>query len=103
VIRHAQGEPSFCDGLPDHELVQVGDNGSGGWDRGEESFLGRALGRRRWLWNGLGDLGKGSGCTGAADAGGWIEAAIEERDALVEAERAARRLVGHGDTRVGGV
>ncbi len=36
VIRHAQGEPPLGDVLPNHELVQVGDDGSGGWDRGEE-------------------------------------------------------------------
>ncbi len=39
----------------------------------------------------------------AADAGGWIEAAFVERDVRVETEIAAKSLVGHGDTKVGGV
>jgi len=39
----------------------------------------------------------------AADAGGWIEAALEVWDVLVEAEGAARRLVGHADTKGRGI
>jgi len=45
-------------------------------------------------------MGNRLGSAEAADAAGWIEAALEEWDVLVEAERAARRFVGHGDTEV---
>ena len=34
---------------------------------------------------------------------GWLEAAFKERDIVIETEGAARRLVGHDDTVVGGV
>ena len=39
VVGDAQGEASLGDVLPYHELVQVGDQGLGGGDRGETSFL----------------------------------------------------------------
>ena len=104
VVADAEGEASLGDVLPDHELVQVGDQGLGGGDRGEEGFLRGSLRRRGWLWNGLGsDLGEGSGCAEGADACRRIEAALKERDVGVEAEVAARRLVGHGDTKGRGV
>ena len=32
VVADAQGEPSLGDGLPDHELVQVGNQGLGSGD-----------------------------------------------------------------------
>ena len=38
VVSDAQGEASLGDSLPDHELVQVGDQGLGSGDRGEECF-----------------------------------------------------------------
>ena len=88
---------SLGDVLPDDVLVEVGDQGLGCRDRGEAGFLGRTLRRRGGLWNGLGsDLGEGSGCAEGADAGRWIEAALKEWKVRVEAEIAARRLVGHG-------
>ena len=81
MVGHAEGEPPLGDVLPDHELVQVGDQGLGGRDRGEEGFLRGSLRRRGWLWNGLGsDLGEGSGCAEGADACRRIEAALKERD-----------------------
>ena len=97
--RHTEGEPPLGDSLPDDVLVQVGDQDLGGGDRCQKGFLGRALWGRDWLWNGLGDFFEGSGCAEAADAGWWIEAALEDSDVVIEAEGAARRLVGHGDTR----
>ena len=39
MVRHAEGEPPLGDVLPDHELVEVGDQGLGRRDRGEEGFL----------------------------------------------------------------
>jgi len=92
--------------LPDDILVQVGNQGLGRWDRGEKSFLGRAL--REWSGFrgrlGQGDnLREGSGCAEAADADGWIDAALEKGNVEVEAERAARRFVGHTDTGDGGI
>ena len=60
--------------------------------------------RRGWLGDWLGsDLGEGSGCAEGTDVDGWLEAAFKERDVVIEAEGAARRFVGHGDTVVGGV
>ena len=37
MVADAEGEPPLGDVLPDHELVQVGDQGLGGRDRGEPS------------------------------------------------------------------
>ena len=39
VVGDAEGEPSLGDVLPNHELVEVGDQGLGSRDRGEECFL----------------------------------------------------------------
>jgi len=50
VVRYAKGKPPFCDVLPDYMLVEVGNQGLGGWDRSEEDFLGRSP--RRWGWLG---------------------------------------------------
>ena len=103
VVAHAQGEASLGDGLTDDELVQVGNQGLGGWDRGETGFLGGSLRGRGWLWNGLGsDLGEGSGCAEGADACRRIEAAFKESDVVIEAKGTARAFVGHTDTRAGG-
>src|SRR5271157_1381965 len=54
MVGDAEGEPPLGDVLTDNMLVQVGNQAFGGWDRGEEDFLGRSLRRRGWLWNGLG-------------------------------------------------
>ena len=35
VVADAQGEPPLGDVLPDDELIEVGDQGLGRWDRGE--------------------------------------------------------------------
>ena len=39
VVGDAEGEPPLGDVLPDNELVEVGDQGLGRGDRGEECFL----------------------------------------------------------------
>ena len=39
VVADAQGQPPLCDVLPDHELVQVGNQRLGGRDEGEVGFL----------------------------------------------------------------
>ncbi len=101
----AEGQPPLGDVLADHELVQVGNQGLGGRDRGEEGFLRRAL--RGWnrlgLWLRVG-LGDSMGGAAAADADDRVDAAFIQRDVQVEAEIAADRgLIGHGDTGVGGV
>ena len=45
VVGHAEGEASLGDGLPDHELVQVGDQGLGhGIEARSASFDGRSGG-----------------------------------------------------------
>ena len=90
VVGDAKGEAPLGDVLPDHVLVQVGDQGLGGWDRGETGFLGGSLRRRGWLWNGLGsDLGEGSGCAEGANACRESKPPSKERDVLIEAEVAA--------------
>ena len=69
VVADAEGEAFLGDVLPNHVLVQVGNQGLGGWDRGETGIFRWSLRRRGWLWNGLGsDLGEGSGCAEGADA-----------------------------------
>jgi hypothetical protein len=100
VVADAQGKPSFGDILADDELIELSDDGFGSGDRGEACLFGRALGR----WDRLGNyLGEGSVCAKGTNADGWLEAAFKERDIVIEAERAAGRFVGHGDTVVGGV
>src|SRR5271157_1125510 len=105
VVTDAQGEASLGDSLPDHELVQVGDQGLRGRNRGEPSLTGGSLRGRSWLWNGLGgDLGEGSGCAEGADACRRIEAALKKRDAGVETKITTDGLIfGHGDTKGRGV
>ena len=46
VVGNTKSKSSLGDSLPDHKLVQVGDQGLGRWDRGEESFLRWASGSR---------------------------------------------------------
>lgn len=106
VYRYAESEASLGDVLPNRMLVQVSDQGLEGGDRGEECFLRGSLGS----WGGLQDrLRLGCGLSDrlcgaeAADAGGWIEATLEEWDVSVEVKGAARRFVGHRDTEVRGV
>src|SRR5271157_5701743 len=77
-------------------LLRVGDGFPNPCHRGARGWCG--------LRDRLGsDLGEGSGCAEGANACGRIEAALKERDVVVEAEGAAGRLVGHGDTKGGGV
>ena len=54
VVADAEGEPPLGDVLPDDVLVQVGDQGLGGRDRGEEGFLRRSLRRRGGFGDGWG-------------------------------------------------
>ena len=83
MVGDAEGEASLGEVLPDDMLVQVGDEGLGRRDRGEPFFSGGSHRGRCGFGDRLGrDLGEGSGCTDAADAGCRLEAAHEERDVM---------------------
>ena len=90
MIRDTQGEASLGDVLPDDVLVEVGKQGLGGRDR-RRGVLPLMVAQEAGLAPGRAGVGAWSGpdrLSGAeaADAGGWIEAAIVEREVRVEAE-----------------